>query len=250
MPSPHPFLRKKAFPALAEALWLTFLFLDLTGMADSTPVKFAAICLCALAAWTGARTPDGKLVAAALTLTVCADVFLLLLDRSTTDQIIGVTIFIVVQFLYAHRLYRLRGNRPCKWGLALRVTLSAFCFLAALGLFCGVWLVGSRDGQSFGPTDLVSSLPALPRLTLPLVYFSNLCINCAEAFALRANKPVSRFPWGLLLFIGCDICVGASNLGLLTSFTWWGSWLFYLPSQVLIVLSQSTKPEAQDAKTV
>ena len=46
---------------------------------------------------------------------------------------------------------------------------------------------------------------------------------------------------GLLLFVGCDVCVGLHNLaGLpvpLSAFAQVGMWLFYLPSQVLIVLS-------------
>ena len=49
------------------------------------------------------------------------------------------------------------------------------------------------------------------------------------------------FAIGLLLFTCCDICVGAWNLGLLPGFTRIGMWLFYLPSQVLIVLSQEER---------
>ena len=39
----------------------------------------------------------------------------------------------------------------------------------------------------------------------------------------------------------CDLCVGAFHLGLWTGFTRIGMWLFYLPSQMLIVLSVQTK---------
>ncbi len=205
--------REKVFPALAEGLWLVFLFLDLTGMADSTPVKFAAICLCAATAWTAAGTADGRLVAAALTLTVSADVFLLVLNRNEADQLTGVSLFILVQLLYAYRLYRLRGNGSCRWGLVLRL----------LGLTL-------LPGPALG---LLKPLYALTGL-----YFLNLCVNALEALALKASKPVSRFAWGLLLFVGCDLCVGAWNLGLFGDFARVGMWLFYLPSQALIVLSQ------------
>ena len=66
--------------------------------------------------------------------------------------------------------------------------------------------------------------------------------------------PVGRrgrcFGLGLLLFVGCDLCVGLHNLaavlpvvdtGPLFSFAQVGMWLFYLPSQVLITLSVRKK---------
>lgn len=94
---------------------------------------------------------------------------------------------------------------------------------------------------------LLSSLMAVvaPVLLPALLYFANLCVNCVEAFALKADKPVSRFAWGLLLFIGCDVCVGAWNLALFGDFALVGMWFFYLPSQVLIVLSQCLEGDIQ-----
>ncbi len=206
--------RERVFPALTAGLWLAFLFLDLTGMADSTSVKFAAICLCAGAAWAGDKTADGITVAAALTLTVCADVFLLLLDRDMGDRLIGVGVFTAVQLLYAVRLWRLRDGRICRWGLALRLAA-----LLVLPLFL-------RRGALY---------------PLSAVYFINLVLNALEAFSLKAKRPVSRFAWGLLLFMGCDLCVGCWNLGLLGDFARVGMWFFYLPSQALIALSAPQK---------
>lgn len=204
--------RERLFPAVAAALWLVFLGLDLTRAADSTPVKFAAVCLCLAAALTGLRSADGRLVALALCLTVGADWFLLVRnDRYLT----GVSLFTAVQLVYALRLFRLRGGRLCPWGLALR--------MAALA--AGV-LLGRRD----------------PITGLSLFYFSNLAVNTAEALSLPpAGRSERRFAFGLLLFVGCDLCVGGWNLGLLPAFTRVGMWLFYLPSQVLIVLSQRLK---------
>lgn len=73
------------------------------------------------------------------------------------------------------------------------------------------------------------------------IYFSNLCINAAGAFALKKHL----FAIGLVLFILCDLCVGAYNLALYFDYTLnfaqVGMWFFYLPSQVLIVLSQETE---------
>lgn len=275
--------REKVFPALAGALWLTFLFLDLTGMADSTWVKFAAICLCGVTAWTGARTPDGKLVAAALTLTVCADVFLLLLNRDMNDQMAGVGIFIAVQLLYAYRLYLLRGKAFSRWGLPLRLAALLLCLF--LLVLIGWAFSAGLTAFAQPPEGTVFHLPAFlgfflsslaaavsPVLLPTLFYFSNLCVNTAEAFALCGRKALGekgsgparppregprpaadsghekaaealgkkglrRFAWGLLLFVGCDVCVGAWNLGLFEDFSRVGMWFFYLPSQVLITLS-------------
>jgi hypothetical protein len=197
------------FTGASEALWLLFLFLDLTGIADSTYVKFAAICLCCLFALTGARSLDARLVAVALCFTVGADWFLLVRN---THYLLGVGLFTVVQLLYAARLYLLRGRRLCPWGLALR----------GLGLAAG--LIAAR----FDPLTGAS-----------LFYFCSLATNALEAAALGTQE--RTFAWGLLLFVCCDLCVGGWNLGLLPGFTRVGMWLFYLPSQVLIVLSAHPK---------
>lgn len=217
--------RRRVFPLLAGGLWAVFLFLDLTRLGDSTAVKFAAICLCCAAAWTGCRTADGRRVTAALTLTVGADVFLLLLDRGLSDRLLGVGLFLAVQLLYALRLYRLRRDRVCRWGAALRLGALALALLLFLAPI---------------PEEVLPAGVSLPLTGLSLLYFSNLCANTLEAFAGRFPAPLSRFAPGLALFVGCDVCVGAWNLGL-RGFARVGMWLFYVPSQVLIVLSQDTE---------
>lgn len=210
--------REKGFPFLAGGLWLIFLLLDITNIGDSTWVKFVAICLCCFTALLGSGTFDGKLVAAALCFTVGADWFLLVRnDRYLT----GVGLFLIVQGLYALRIYRLWGVRPCSPGLPLRAGLLVLCTVATF-------------------ID-----PTLLPLWAVLLYFSNLCISAAEAFVLGRSQRV--FAAGLLLFVCCDLCVGAWNISLflppaLTEFARVGMWLFYLPSQVLIVLSQEVSP--------
>ena len=204
--------RARVFPLLAAALWVGFLTLDVTGWGDSTALKFLSICLCGVTAWTGVTTRDGLWVALALSLTVCADVFLLALNRGVADRITGVAVFLCVQALYALRLWFLRERRVCRWGAALRLL----------------------------------SLAALPALdsrlyALSAVYFVNLCVNCLEALTLGRGRPAGRLGWGLLLFVCCDICVGCWNVGLLGDFARVGMWCFYLPSQALIVLSVPKK---------
>ncbi len=222
------FYREKVFPALAGGLWLVFLVMDIARWGNSTWVKFAAICLCGLATWTGARTADGRLVAAALAFTVAADVFLLLLNRDSTDQAVGVALFIVVQLLYAHRLRLLRGG----W-------ISKFALFRVLALLAAVFVAGKRDFPS----------------ALAVFYFCNLLVNLEESFGAYAHSAGMdrdslrrRFGWGLFLLACCDICVGVWNLGALmpqwlTEFARVGMWLFYLPSQVLIVLSQDANDQ-------
>lgn len=211
--------RKKCFPALAGVLWLSFLFLDLTRLADSTWLKFAAICLCGLTALTGAKTADGRLVVGALCLTVAADWFLLVRNDHIS---VGLLLFLAVQTLYALRLDRLRSTRrsPLRY-------VRAGLFL----LWAGLSLVKP---------------PLFPLWTAAL-YFLNLCLNTVAAWMLTCRGiPLWKFSLGLTLFLCCDLCVGGWNIAFflpdgLTEFVRVGMWLFYLPSQVLIVLSQNVK---------
>lgn len=247
--------RKRVFPLLAGLLWLTFLTLDLTGWGDSTWVKFAAICLCCATALTGLKTTDGRLVALALCLTVGADWFLLVRrGASELDMLLGVWLFIGVQLLYVRRLSLWWGGKRPRWARILRhlSLLSLLPVLLSLLMLLSIFfaIISGGIGLHWGTTARPSpSLPFDPYtlvvLSPPLFYFLTLCLNAIEAFALK--KSIS-FAAGLLLFICCDLCVGAYNLDIFPAFTWWGSWLFYLPSQVLIVLSQELEKGDLDEK--
>lgn len=224
--------RGRVFPLLAGNLWAIFLFLDMTDLADSTWIKFAGICLCCPTALLGAVTFDGRLVAAALCLTVGADWFLLVMDRHYTA---GIALFLLVQSIYAYRLYLFRGKCASRSGLALRFLFFLLSLLTAL-----LPVIVFRHWWE-GPPRIVPLQEAWRIFTtfLPIFYFFTLLVNTLEAFALGRTRPL--FAIGLLLFTCCDICVGAWNLGLLPGFTRIGMWLFYLPSQVLIVLSQEER---------
>lgn len=199
------FLRAEA------ALYAGFLALDLAGTGGgwSLALKYSGIALCLLSALLRAGDREGRLVCAALALTLSADFFLLVLDAWYT---LGVALFCGVQGLY---LARLRAMGAGLW-LPLRLGLTAAALLAAalLGLLT-------------------------PLNALALVYFPELVCNAAAALSL--GRRGRMFGLGLLLFVGCDVCVGLHNLaGLpvpLSAFAQVGMWLFYLPSQVLIVLS-------------
>lgn len=213
MKKPHLFLAAQA------VLYAAFLGLDLflPGTGWDVPLKYLSILLCFLWSLGSAGNLDGKLTSTALAFTLLADLFLLVLDRWYGA---GVASFCVVQLLYLARIHR-AGTRP----LALRLLLRAG--LAALLLIAG------------------AALGALNGLTaLTLIYFSQLAANFIAGLSLGRRGMV--FTLGLLLFIGCDLCVGLNNLSsvlpqaavlALLPFARVGMWLFYLPSQVLITLS-------------
>ena len=91
---------------------------------------------------------------------------------------------------------------------------------------------------------LVMTLSLLPLNVLAAVYFANFLVNACQALSL--SMPL--FAWGLWLFLLCDVCVGVHNQPelfpeWLAAFAQVGMWLFYLPGQVLLVLSGRKKED-------
>ena len=162
---------------------------------------------------------DMIIVGCALIFTFLSDTFLLYLDKYYE---IGVSSFIVVQVLYFIRMaYGLKfSNKRLYTSIFIRVGLS---FLAIIGLVIA-------DSFSF-------------LYSITGIYFINIVMNFIDSLIstinLRGDKRFITsliFTIGLILFIGCDIFVGISNLSP------YGSeiiWIFYLPSQILIALSAS-----------
>ena len=197
------------FLMVASLLYPVFLVLDLTRAADSAPVKFAAILLCAAAALCAADTPDGRLTALALLCAAGADFFLL---SPAEHYAAGVLLFCLVQVLYRARLIRRLGPEPRALPILRLLPLISFFLLPSL------------------------------LIALALLYFVNLICNTARAASLRpTDRRDRRFAAGLALLLCCDLCIGAFHLGLFSGFTRIGMWLFYLPSQVLVVLSAEPK---------
>ena len=206
---------KHIFLAAEALLWLSFLTLDLLQTAGTVSLwlKFSSILLVLLAGLTAARTRDGRLVAAALVLTVAADVFLLVLDR---HYALGVALFLCVQALYTVRLCRMTET-SCVLHLTARAMLSGFA----------AWFLRARLG----------ALEALAGAYI-VWFFMNLA-QAFAAFAQSRSVRSARFCAGLALFFLCDLCVGVHNLprSALSGFADIAMWAFYLPGQVLIVLS-------------
>lgn len=196
-----------AFLGLEAALYAAFMTLDLTGGSGDL-VKYASIAVCLVFSVLFARRGGSRLMAAAMALTLGADTFLLLLNDWYGA---GVALFCGVQGLYLIRILRRCGRSL--WGLRLFLVGAAWAGLWALGLL--------------SPLNLLAA-----------VYFANFLVNACQALSL--SMPL--FAWGLWLFLLCDVCVGVHNQPelfpeWLAAFAQVGMWLFYLPGQVLLVLS-------------
>lgn len=199
------------FVGIETALYAAFLAMDLTGAGPSTvPVKYAGILLCVCFALYAALQGGDRLALPALALTALADWFLLVRNDRYA---VGVAVFLCVQTVYYLRLRRLGAGS----GWPLRAALA---LLAGAGLYA---------------LNLASPLNLLAGL-----YFSQLLSNTLLAWSVK-GKRLTLFALGLTLFVGCDVCVGLTNSGLVPPevlrFVSVGMWLFYLPSQVLIALS-------------
>lgn len=119
-------------------------------------------------------------------------------------------------------------------------------YLAGVACFCVVQAIYLLRLHRWGAGLLWPLRVGLTAVTL--CYFAELACNTVSA--LRLGRRGRCFGLGLLLFVGCDLCVGLHNLaaflpvvdtGPLFSFAQVGMWLFYLPSQVLITLSVRKK---------
>lgn len=202
-----------SFLLVEGVLYGTFLWRDLSpGGPDSTPLKYAAILLCALFSLLWALFGGGdRLTALALVLTGAADTFLLELDA---HYAVGLLLFCGVQLCYFLRLYP-EGHRSL-WRARLGLFLLSLGALYALGL-----------------------LTALNALAL--FYFSNFFCNTLLSLSCP-GKGGRIFSVGLCLFLCCDLCVAAYQFSevlpaAVYAFVRVGMWLFYLPGQVLIALS-------------
>lgn len=211
-----------AFTVAELAVYITFLVSDVTGAGSATYVKYAGVLLCLACAVFNAFVygTDGALLSLALAFTAVSDLFILVLGKYYE---VGVSTFIVVQCTYFFRIYYFNGKKPYV-SLAVRVALIAAVIIT---LAC--------TGSLIALTALVA------------VYIVMLLVNCAEAFVYAGKSPKNlAFAAGLLLFLCCDVCVGLNNFGSVLgvalpanviAFVSVAMWAFYLPSQVLIVLS-------------
>ena len=188
---------------VAEALlYCSFLFLDLQTSIDTKWLKFSSILLIAVMSFWS----DNKTISAALCLTATADVFLLVLNHWYG---VGILLFFSVQLLYAFHLHS---------GKLLRIQ---FILMIASIII-----------------TLITKHIELFALGYITVFLLNL-FRAASHIVQTRNRQAVLFFLGLLLFFCCDLCVGYYNIGFgsLWAFSRVAMWGFYLPGQVLILLS-------------
>lgn len=160
-----------------------------------------------------------------LILTVCADVFLVLLDAR--QKLAAMILFLVAQLFYARRIYLYSEGDSVKRAHILTRFLLIAAFLASTAIVLG------------SATDALA--------LVSVVYYANLLVNILFAFADGRRSLV--FAFGLLLFSLCDAVVGLSLIDAylpvaqgslvyrLTHTELSLAWIFYVPSQTLIALS-------------
>ena len=207
-----------AFAFIELAIYITFIVMQALGNSkDTIEIKYIGILLCLFAAAVSIYFygKDGLVVTCALVFTAIADMFILV-RYSFLEA--GLVAFIATQTMYFIRIYLLNGRNPLI-SLGVRLGISVVCIV-------------------IGKLTLLVGLVA--------VYLPMLVINAIESGMLIA---ISRrhiiFFLGLLLFVGCDVCVGLYNASMIgvklsdfaLSFVSFAIWVFYLPSQVLIALS-------------
>ena len=167
---------------------------------------------------------DSKICSAALFFTLIADTFLVLIDNY---KIFAMLSFSITQILYFVRLYNFRKEKN-------KVQIFDIIRIAIVMIV----LLGAK-------IILKDSMDIL--VVLVCFYFSMLVLNFIEG--IRNYRTSKLFIVGLILFIFCDILIGFANAEDYLTITEGSliytllnadidlAWLFYFPSQMLIVLS-------------
>lgn len=198
----------------------TFFVMEILGLADYR-LEFVAVavaCVFALLCLFFYRALERVFLLGAMIFTVAADVLLVLIGDHYEAAVV---LFLAAQFLHAARLYA-AGGRVFRSSLVIRAGLSLAGVVALVIL---------------GQASLLTILAVL--------YFAELLMNAADAFRLGLveRRFILAFI-GFLLFALCDVTVGIKGMadawrvspGLYDALDRL-TWIFYIPSQTLIVLS-------------
>lgn len=160
--------------------------------------------------------------------TVCADLFLCGLIENENAKLIAMIFFNLVQKGYLLRIY---FNHQTKKQRIIHLSVrGSIIFIAVIA------------------TVLVLKKNVNALAIVSLIYYANLIVNIV--FAFMQTKFSILLPLGLVLFILCDTFVGLNVMEeLFISFNEGSflyrlahpsinvSWLFYVPSQILLALS-------------
>ena len=227
----------KVMVALILILYILFLYMDFYNvrwLISSNYIKYLCILLCFFLSIVSnknsildiAKHRDIFLLRLALFITVMADLCLLIIDF----YVVGVFLFSLVQITYSVRYSTKK----------LKTTLLYF-FITF---------------QCVVLTYLITILfIAEINILIPISLFYFICLITSVSKAIKAFKN-NLYPSpnkymvviGMVLFLLCDLCVALSNLTSTAYFiirfqqiSWLLIWVFYLPSQLLLALSGSSK---------
>lgn len=173
-----------------------------------------------------AKSKNVVLTEIGLLMTCFADLFLVILNPQI--QVVAMIFFVVAQACY---FLRILHNTPEKSMRLKHIIIRAV--LTVLGIIATFIVLKEK-------TDFLA--------VIAVFYFINLLLNVV--FAFMQSKKSALFAVGLLLFMCCDVLIGlnVASEGYLVfaenSFMAWLAeppinlaWAFYVPAQILIVLS-------------
>ena len=194
-------MQRKFFIISEFLLYALFIVMDILRI-NSSYIKYLGIILCFIYALSNKNKP--RIISTVFTL--IADFFLLILDKYYE---VGLISFIIVQISYFYFL----GNIDKGY-------FNMFLYFRGFFIIIGVLILYILKQVSFINI-------------LVIIYFVNLVFNFIHASVLKQKT----LALGLGLFICCDICVGLHNINSAYTLATFLMWVFYLPSQVLIVIA-------------
>jgi len=209
-----------AFAAVELAIYVAFLVIETTQGYNPIALKYSGILLCLAVSllMLPVHGKDGIFAVVSSFFTAISDLFIFVLLL----YVPGVCTFIVVQTVFFIRIYFIMKKKPYI-SLAVRVGLMAIALI------------------TLGCMGFLNALTALVCIYFPML----LCNTVESAFLIKISKRYILLFIGLILFMGCDICVGILNiaqvgvsipqsaLDIIATVVW----VFYLPSQTVIALA-------------
>lgn len=231
----------KVMIVIILSLYAFFLYMDFYNvkfLIRTHYIKYLSIVLCFLLAMLSTRnsfknkinTRDIFLLRLGMFITVIADLCLVIFDF----YILGIAFFTLVQITYAVRYSTRKFN-----ALLINYLIVFLCIVFSYELF-NLFIVRVN-------------------ILLPMSLFYSICLTLSVSKAINVwKKDLYPSPskymivLGMILFLLCDICVALSNISALLPLTGYSLrsfeeicrllvWVFYLPSQLLLALSGSTK---------
>ena len=202
---------------------LLTIFVQLTSGVLNTIVSFSAV-VCAFLYSLLNFNKNNILIIIGLFTTVCADVFLVVIDPM--KQNLAMCFFAITQICYFLYIYNSQNKFQQKIHIIIRIIIIVISLISTTLVL--------KDNTDF--LSLIS-----------LFYYANLVVNIIFAFIIKNKKTLLIM--GLILFACCDFVIGISIMGesylslkegtmlyFIANPGFNLAWIFYVPSQTLIAL--------------